>query len=231
MDAELIKIKVKQQLNKLDSGDYDNLHCWDIAEAINKAQLIWCRKQLHGSNIFREGDEQSKRRVDDLQILLTTIELDTLFDKGVYSEVELPENYFEFKRCTPYGSTDICRNLRLKSYFIEEANVDFYLQNELKKPSIKWRETFHTLKNNKITIYTNNEFEVDKLEFVYYRLPKQIIFKECQSYDGNYYTEQTLEFKDDVVEMIINEAVNIISGNIEQYNAYQASDKQNQEAN
>ena len=66
-----IQLKIKQRLNKLDSQDYDNLECWHIVEAFNKAQVEWCRRQLHGFNQFKEGDEQSNRRIDDLQILLT----------------------------------------------------------------------------------------------------------------------------------------------------------------
>ena len=231
MEAELIKIKVKQQLNKLDSGDYDNLHCWDIAEAINKAQLIWCRKQLHGGNIYREGDEQSTMRVDDLQILLNTINIDEVYDSNTFVEINLPENYFAFKRVSPFISKGECENASCKCYFIEEANVDFYLKNSLKKPSFDWRETFHTLKNNRVVIYTNNEFKVDNVNLTYYRLPQRIIFKDCEDYLGNTNTEQTLEFKDDIVELIINETVNILSANIEQYNSYKATDKQNNESN
>ena len=65
-----ITIKIKQRLNKLDSQDYDNITCWQIVEAFNKAQVEWSRRQLHGINITKEGDEQSTRRKDDLQKLL-----------------------------------------------------------------------------------------------------------------------------------------------------------------
>ena len=54
-----IVIKVKERINKLDSQDYDNILCWQIVEAFNKAQVEWCRRQLHGINTLREGDEQS----------------------------------------------------------------------------------------------------------------------------------------------------------------------------
>ena len=67
-----IVIKLKQRLNKLDSQDYDNIECWQAVEAFNKAQVEWCRRQLHGINIVKEGDEQSTRRKDDLQVLLNT---------------------------------------------------------------------------------------------------------------------------------------------------------------
>ena len=70
MDNNTLQLKLKQRLNKLASFDYDNLECWQIVEAFNKAQLAWVRRQLHGTNTRNEGDEASKRRVDDLEVLL-----------------------------------------------------------------------------------------------------------------------------------------------------------------
>ena len=65
MNNTTLQIKFKQRLNKIASDDYDNIECWQIVEAFNKAQIEWCRRQLHGTNNYREGDEMSKRRVDD----------------------------------------------------------------------------------------------------------------------------------------------------------------------
>ena len=72
MQNSVLTIKIKQRLNKLDSQDYDNIECWQVVEAFNKAQVEWTRRQLHGINIVKEGDEQSTRRIDDLQVLLNT---------------------------------------------------------------------------------------------------------------------------------------------------------------
>ena len=73
MTNDLIQIKLRQRLNKLSSNDFDNLECWQIIEAFNKAQLQWCRRQLHGMNQYKEGDEGSQRRIDDLSLLLTKV--------------------------------------------------------------------------------------------------------------------------------------------------------------
>ena len=70
MDNNTLQLKIKQRLNKLASFDFDNLECWQMIEAFNKAQVSWCRRQLHGTNTRNTGDEASKRRVDDLEILL-----------------------------------------------------------------------------------------------------------------------------------------------------------------
>ena len=70
MENSTLFIKLKQRLNKLDSNDYDNIECWQFIEAFNKAQIEWCRRNLHGGNMYKEGDELSKKRIDDLQPLL-----------------------------------------------------------------------------------------------------------------------------------------------------------------
>ena len=59
-----ILIKVKQRLNKLASNDYDNIETWQIIEAFDKGQVDWCRRNLHGLNIVKEGDYKMVLRVD-----------------------------------------------------------------------------------------------------------------------------------------------------------------------
>ena len=98
MNNTTLQIKFKQRLNKLASNDYDNIECWQIVEAFNKAQIEWCRRQLHGNNLFKEGDEQSKTLIDDLQELLETTPLQGIESDNVYVSNSLPDNYLSFKR-------------------------------------------------------------------------------------------------------------------------------------
>ena len=119
MNNTTLQIKFKQRINKLASEDYDNLQCWEIIEAFNKAQLEWCRRQLRGSNLFKDGDEMSKRRVDDLQILLTTLGLtgeDVEYNSDFgyflsdnFDTVYDPDtgNYLEFKKIETYATQSL----------------------------------------------------------------------------------------------------------------------------
>ena len=100
-----IVIKVKQRINKLDSQDYDNLECWQIVEAFNKAQVEWCRRQLHGLNIVKEGDEQSTRRKDDLQVLLISDPI-TMTDKKDFFSGPVPTDYLQLKRVDVFACHD-----------------------------------------------------------------------------------------------------------------------------
>lgn len=217
MTNNKVQIKLKQRCNKLDSNDYDNLECWQIEEAMNKAQVEWCRRQLHGGNLYKEGAEQTIRSIDDLQNLLKPYDLKGKSLDNYFESVGLPLDYFEFNKIVLKGSKDNCSKQPIKVFLTEEANVEILLSDTNYQPSFEWRETFCTLLSNKVRIYTNKEFKIDEATLMYYRLPKEIKLKDCISLDTGqeHLTEQICEFKDDIVELIIDIAASIITGDLE----------------
>jgi hypothetical protein len=226
MNNTILQLKVKQRLNKLASSDYDNIECWKITEAFNKAQLDWCRRNLHGINALQEGDEQSTRRIDDFQVILTSSPLTLLKKDGYYESSTIPDDYFQWKRVSMKGKNDCCEERPFVVYQVEEANLDLILRDENMKPSFDWAETVATIKSNKIQIYTNNEFEISSAKLVYYRFPVQIEIVDCENpYTGVVSTiEIPCEFKDDVTEVLIDEAVKILAGDIEAFNQRQIAE-------
>lgn len=199
--------KINIRMNKASSSDYDNIWNYVKSEALNKAVTEWTRRQYRGNNITREGDEESTTRVDDLQVLLKKDALSTR-DKGVFVETnKLPSDYLYFKRLTPYVSKGNCTSIAIKSHLREEANVDDLLPS---LPSFKFEETFHTLIGNRAHVYHNKDFTIDKVELTYYRKPITYDFKKLNT---------VMEFKDDVCEMLIDEACKIIASDIESLNA------------
>jgi hypothetical protein len=217
----VLSIKIKQRLNKLDSQDYDNIECWQIVEAFNKAQVEWTRRQLHGINAVREGDEESNRRKDDLQVLLNTQPLGVTNQQVFYTGA-IPANYLQWKRVDVYAKKECCDNRRMTVYLAEEANVNVLLRDKSKQPSFEWAETFATLKNNFVNVYTNNDFQIDSAALTYYRQPIKIQIQGCvDPYTGvQSTTEVQCEFKDDIIEVIIDEAVSILAGDIESGNQF-----------
>jgi hypothetical protein len=220
MNVNLILVKIKQRLNKLDSNDYDNLECWQFVEAFNKAQRDWVRRQLHGGNLYREGDEQTKRRMDDLQILLTTKDLQvTKRGSDIFSTEDIPSDYLEYKRLDVKASVECSdKKLSLTSDLAEEANVNEYKSDAFLKPSLEWRETFHTLRGNRIYIYSDGTFDISDAVLTYYRQPLDISLDNCQDIEGNNNGDVNPEFKDDIVEVLIDEAVSILASDIESFN-------------
>jgi len=229
MNVATIQIKVKERLNKLSSNDYDNIECWQIVEAFNKAQLQWVRRQLHGFNQFKEGDEQSKRRVDDLQILLTDFPLSLSNSQLFFESTIWPSNYLEFKKVSAYAMDDCCPDpRRLMVYLTEEANVDLHLTDKNRMPSYEWGETFNTLVGNTVRIYTDQKFIISSASLMYYRIPVFIEIAGCVNpYTGLVSAANVdPEFKDDIVELLIDEAIGILAADIESVTQYQRSQQE-----
>lgn len=221
MQNSVLTIKIKQRLNKLDSQDYDNIECWQVVESFNKAQVEWSRRQLHGINIVKEGDEQSTRRKDDLQVLLTSQPVNT-FPKDIYYFANIPTDYLQWKRVDVYAKKGCCEKRRMTVYLAEEGNLNVLLRDKAKQPNFEWAETFATLINDTVHVYTNNEFEVQNASLTYYRQPRKIQITGCiDPYTGVESTvEVESEFKDDIIELIIDEAVSILAGDIESGNQF-----------
>jgi len=231
MNNTTLQIKFKQRLNKLASNDYDNIECWQIVEAFNKAQVEWCRRQLHGNNIYKEGDEMSKRRIDDLQILLTDLGLTFNVEKDYVESTNFPVNYLEYKRVSTEAYNECCpftidskgdyHGRSMTVYLSEEANVDIIMRDPLKRPDFDWGETYCTIQGNKIRIY-KRDFDIVAPLLTYYRQPRNIQILGCV--DPYTLVESPAdiecEFKDDIVELIIDEACSIIAGDINDVNTY-----------
>lgn len=218
-----ILLKVRQRLNKLDSQDYDNIEDWKIVEAFNKGQVDWCRRNLHGLNIVKEGDEQSTRRIDDLQVLLETVS-PSMSNRQTFYEGNLPTDYLQWKRVSCKAVDKCCPDPRpMVIYLAEVANVDELLRDKNKKPSFEWAETFVTMQGDKLQIYTNDEFEIVQTQLIYYRQPTRIEINGVQDpYTLITPTADVIsEFKDDLVELFIDECAKIIAGDIESMNQLQ----------
>ena len=229
MKPQTAIIKLRNRLNKSHSSDYDNIMDWVAVEAINKAALEVVRSAIRGINILKEGDEETRVKIDDLQFLLKPVPDFKGNDNNVsFFEAKLPEDYLYWKRIIPYAKKGDCLNQPFRSDLVEEANVPEYLQDYLRKPNWDWRETFHTLLNNKLRIYKDGQFNIQKVDLVYYRLPKKMDIQGYTHEDGSSSSNQDLEFKNDVAEIIIDYAASIIAGDNESLNAAQITSQRTQ---
>lgn len=222
MNNQTLQIKLKQRLNKLASNDFDNIECWQIVEAFNKAQVEWVRRQLHGNNMYREGDEMSKRRIDDLQILLRESNLPGSQNDRYFESSSIPSDYMEYKRITAYATSECCPEPRsMTVYLSEEANVDLIFRDPLKRPDYEWGETFCTWLENNVRVY-KKDFTITDVNLTYYRQPVNIEIAGCQNpYTGlNSAVDIECEFKDDIVEVLLDETASLIAGDIENFNQY-----------
>ena len=229
--AEVIQ-KLEYRLNKSNSNAYANVDELAMVEAINKAQLEWVRRQLKGSNSTRDQGEESLTRVDDLQVLLKTEPL-SVRSSDLYCQTDtLPSNYGWFNGVLVYAKKGECTGQLMQDvHHIEESNANNWLSDENKKPDFEFRQCFYTLANNRLKVYTNNEFKIEKVLLTYYRKPVHFDIEGLIYPDESLGTNIPLEFKDDVIELIIDEAVTIIAADIEHASALTTANQRKENNN
>jgi hypothetical protein len=107
-------------------------------------------------------------------------------------------------------------------YLAEEANIASLLSDEFRKPSFEWGETFCTIMGNRIKIYHDDLFTIVDPILTYYRKPIYIqIAGAIDPYTGlTSATNVICEFKDDIVELLIDETASILAGDIESVNQF-----------
>jgi hypothetical protein len=100
------------------------------------------------------------------------------------------------------------------------ANAEDLLDDEFKTPSADWGETFADMIGNRARIYTDNKFGIDNIRLIYYREPARVQIQGC--FNLATAAESTVdtpcEFKNDVAELLVDECVKILTGDIESFN-------------
>ena len=180
MNNQLFQLKLEQRCNKLSSLDYGNIEPWMKAEAANKAQNEWVRRQLEGINQEKSGNEGSLRRIDDLQQLLSTWAgpFTSQNNNQYWQSATWPSNYIEWCRIDAQAQDDCqtCPPRPLVIFLGNEADVSEYLADVNRRPSYAWATTFVTIANNTFKIWTNGDFNIVNPLVSFYRTPNTIAF-------------------------------------------------------
>ena len=97
------------------------------------------------------------------------------------------------------------------------------LSDSFKSPSFEWAETFCTVMGDKIRIYSDNKFAVDDVTLTYYRKPRAVQILGCVDPANGlqFKANQTCELRDDIIEIIIDDAVAILAGDMDNVTQYQ----------
>lgn len=105
--------------------------------------------------------------VDDKQLKESSKHLD-------HVDYVLPLDYFDYSSAYVNGSKDKCESKKIELFIIKDDNRPEVLSDEYNKPSFLWREAPITLSDNKVKVYTQQEFTPNSLYLSYYRYPLQI---------------------------------------------------------
>jgi len=206
--------EIKLFLRKVDSYDSVNLETEDILLFLNKAQIEWIKSKLNPNNLLRAGYEETRKRIEDLQVLkneepfkipLTKLNNPRYISFG--ADLLSAPNYMFYvesyvsakykKTCENYLDVDLIRE--------GELNIKYFSENH--SPSFEWRTTLATMGGNKLVVYSNDAMNLGNLYVTYLRYPKEIDIDGYVKIDGTPSKAQDSELpgyaKQDLIDLTV----------------------------
>lgn len=180
----------KLNLNKMDRNDNVVVPLEDILVFLNQAQISWIKLKIGENNVYRDGYEATRKRIDDLQVLkvenkpLLLEETNDVLYKGYKANLALIPDYMLYVMSHVGASKADCK---------AGLTIDLIRQNDLTtmyfdanlSPSYEWRNTLATIGGGYITVYANDSFELETLYLTYLRYPKPLDSEGYIKIDGS----------------------------------------------
>lgn len=132
---------------------------------------------------------------------------------------ELPDDFFAFSNVTGIVSKGSCSVKDFVFFEAKNENVHVLLSDEFNKPSFDGRETFYTVGDNGILVFTD-EFSVDSLFLTYYRYPIQVNLAGHYTPSGQPSVDVDPEWDDKVCDFIVSmiaKQFNLNEGDLQKY--------------
>lgn len=167
--------KIDQKLNKLSSNEHQQIQLEDKILALNEAQVKLVKLKM-------DGTDKTRRRQEDLQALvvenlpLPLAIADASLNRWAASVKDLEKPYMSYRDGYVIASKGICRDRRLwiNNDLVKHGDIQFLLNNVHYRPSFEYQETFNTLADNEISIYTDGTFTPSTLHLTYTRYPVEM---------------------------------------------------------
>lgn len=175
--------------------------------AVDKGRFV--RIYNESANKFVEWVLEKKNEDDIryLQPILTTKTETSSTKKEKYQLFKLPKDFFDLGNVSAKASSDCCSKVDIELFEIKTDNENIVMFDELRRPSIEYREAPFYLQENSVKVFKDN-FTVDSVEITYYKYPQSIELVDEEDPESDFKNPDThLEFDNKVIDRIISIAV------------------------
>lgn len=203
-------VNLREIVNRGNSSDNIEIDTPRAINLLNIAQLKFLKKTI---------ENKSNEDVRRIQTFLISQKVLKLSKRENAVSFRLPKNYFELANVFPKGKKGKCVDALLATE-VKAENIHQLLFDENNQPSFYWRETFYTVKNNTISVYTD-DFDIVDVDLLYYRQPKKIDLKGYTNIEGNQSTDSNPEWDDYSLIKIIEIAAKDFNINVENLQRFQ----------
>lgn len=187
--------EIDLKLNKLASHENQAIPIENKIIALNNAQIKLIVTKLNPNNTLIQGFEAMKKRYEDLQILiepshdhpLLLTEVDEKLNKWSAPLSDLSPKYMFYVDAYLLADKESCKDrvVYVNHALTKHGDVTLLLNNSNYRPSFEYQETFCTLTNNYIEVYTDGTFTPKNIYLSYIRYPKYIDYPGYIKADGS----------------------------------------------
>jgi hypothetical protein len=206
MNIREVYLRLRDGLNKLSTNNEQDIPEYAAVYALNKAQL-----EFLDNNYYKfEKNQMITEAIR--QFLVSTGPLSPTSVTNDYNELKLPDNYVYYvNSSSKVGECDVNMHHNLR----EEYNINDLLRDSMNMPSLEWEETICTLFGDSLRVYTSGKFNISSITLNYIREPRMCNIDDGYTdLDGNRTADVDLEWTGSSLEDIIDIAVSILAGNI-----------------
>lgn len=207
ISVDTLLYKIDQRLNKLASNEHQEIHLEDKILALNEAQLKLIKTKFSGSPVASNmGFDSFKKRYQDIENLLvdfnqnslTLEEVDTNLNQWEAELSKLNPRYMLYAGAYVLADKGKCKDriIWINKDLMKHGDVHLLINNDDYKPSFEYQETFNSITDGKISIYTDGTFTPKVIKVMYIKYPENIDKTGYIKFDGSASTDSDSELAD-----------------------------------
>lgn len=211
--------KIDQKLNKLSSNEHQQIQLEDKILALNEAQILLIKQKVDGFSVpSGMGMDAFKKRYEDLQNLVVDYKDNNLSLSSTNEQLHewsapltnLTPAYLFYLDSYIIADKGVCKDriIWINQDLLKHGNIQFFINNEHYKPSFEYQETFNSITNSQISIYTDGTFTPKKIYIMYLRYPDYIDKEGYITFDGEESVNRDCELvaylEDELLELTVN---------------------------
>lgn len=234
ISVDSLLYKIDKRLNKLSSNDHQEIPLEDKILSLNEAQIILVKQKVDGINVVNGmGMDAFKKRYEDLQGIVLNYDHQPLSVTSTNKQLNefsatlntLNPDYFLYIDGYLTADKGRCKNKRIwiNPDLIKHGSLQFLIESEHYKPSFEYRETFCSISEGKISVYTDGTFTFRKLYMMYIKYPQKIDKAGYTDFDGNSSSNQNCELPAHLEDELLNLTIQDLAMSTENLSAVQSS--------
>lgn len=231
--VESLLYKIDQKLNKVTALEHQLIPLENKILALNEAQFRLIKLKMGPDNPGGLGLDAFKKRYEDLEILierpakhpLNLKEVDKYLNQWTADLTELQPEYMFYIDSYILADKGDCTGkvVYVNKDLVKHADVVTLITNSNYVPSFEYEETFCTISDLQLEIYTDGTFTPTKVYVSYIRYPEYIDYPGYIKLDGTNSVKQDCELPAYLEDEIVNMAVQELAMDTENNPAVQFS--------